>query len=70
MGLCAGGAAQGAEGGGEVFGEGLLGFLSQLFVAAGEIEDVDGGFAFGVDEGNLDVALVGAQGDSLKFRSG
>ena len=32
---------------------------------AGEVEDVDGGFAFGVDERDLDVALVGAEGEAI-----
>ncbi len=56
-------AAHGFEGGGEVFGEGLLGFVGELGVLAGEVEDVDGGFAFGVDERDLDVALVRAEGE-------
>ena len=50
--------AQGFEGGGEIFREGGLGIRGEFFVVAGEVEDVDGGFAFGVDERDLDVALV------------
>ena len=30
---------------------------------AGEIEDVDGGFAFYVDERDLDVAVMGTEGE-------
>jgi hypothetical protein len=30
---------------------------------ASEIEDIDGGFAFGVDERHFDVALAGAEGE-------
>ena len=29
---------------------------------AGEVEDIDSGFAFGVDERYLDIALVGTEG--------
>jgi len=58
-----GGAAQLVDGGGEVGGEGLLGCFSQLGALAGQVEDIDGGFAFGVDESYLDVALVKAEGD-------
>ena len=52
------GSADRFERGGEVGGEGLLGFFAEFGVVAGEVEDVDGGFAFGVDERHLDVALV------------
>jgi hypothetical protein len=55
--------AHSIEIGGEAGGQGFLLFFGQLGVMAGEIEDVDGGFAFGVDEGYRDVALVGAEGD-------
>ena len=58
------GRAHGFEGGGEVFGEGLLRFGREFFVAAGEVEDVDGGFAFGIDERDLDVALMSREGES------
>jgi hypothetical protein len=44
-GLAGGGSAHGGYGGGEVFGQGLLGFFGQLGGLAGEVEDVDGGFA-------------------------
>ena len=59
MWLGAGGGAELIDRGGEIGGEGLLGLGGELGALAGEIEDVDGGFAFGVDEGDLDVALVG-----------
>ena len=43
------GLAHGLEGGGEVCAEDFLGFSGELLAMAGEVEDVDGGFAFGVD---------------------
>ena len=43
----------------EARSENLLCLWSELFAVAGQVEDVNGGFAFGVDEGNLDVALHG-----------
>ena len=51
------------SGGGEVGGEGLLHLGGELGALAGQVEDVDGGFAFGVDEGDFDVALVGAESE-------
>jgi len=60
--LCGGG-AECVDGGGEVGGEGLPGVRGELGAALGEVEDVDGGFAFGVDERDLDVALVGVEGE-------
>ena len=41
--------AHGFEGAGEVGSEGLLDFFGELLFLAGEVEDVDGGFAFGVN---------------------
>ena len=38
--------------------------FAEFGALAGEVEDVDSGFAFGVDEGYLDVALVGAESES------
>ena len=55
-----GGGAHADECCGEVFGEGLLGLRLEFGFLLGEVEDVDGGFAFGVDQGYFDVALVGA----------
>jgi hypothetical protein len=43
-------------------GNGFVFALTALLLA-GQVEDVNGGFAFGVDEGYLDVALVGAEGE-------
>ena len=62
MTLCCG-AAHGGDGGSEVFGEGLPGGVGELGVLAGEVKDIDGGLALGVDEGYLDVALAGAEGE-------
>lgn len=55
--------SHGFEGFGEVFREGLLGFGREFFVVAGEVEDVNGGFAFRVDERDFDVALMGREGE-------
>jgi len=41
--------AHGFKGGGEAGGNTLLSFRGELFPVAGQVEDVDGGFAFGVD---------------------
>ena len=68
------------SGGERFFGEGfhegegegsLLGFV-EFGAVVGEVEDVDGDFAFGVDEGDFDVAVfVGeAEGDLAEQAGG
>src|SRR6476646_8938984 len=56
--LGAGGRAEFIESGGEVGGKCVLGVGGEFVAMAGEIENVDGGLAFGVDESDLDIALV------------
>ena len=41
----------------------MLCLLGEFGFLPGEVEDVDGGFAFCIDEGYFDVALVGAEGE-------
>src|SRR6266568_3182008 len=60
--LGAGGGAELVDSGGQVCGQDVLGFGGEFGALAGEVEDVDCGFAFGVDKGNLDVAFVCAEG--------
>ena len=50
--------AEGFYGLGEGGGEVVLLRRRQLFALRGEVEDVDGYFAFGVDERHFDVALA------------
>ena len=56
-----GGSAHGLEGGGEIGGKGTLNYVGEFLVVHCQVEDVDGGFAFGVDEGYLDVAFVSGE---------
>ena len=55
--------AQSVDGRGQAGGESLLGLGRQFGALAGEIEDVDGGLALGVDQGHLDIAVVCAEGE-------
>jgi len=57
--LACGGSTHFFKGCREARSENLLRLWSELFAVAGQVEDVNGGFAFGVNEGNLDVALHG-----------
>ena len=62
--LGAGGGAEFVEGGGEVGGKCVLGIGGQLVALAGQIEDVDRRFAFGIDQRDLNIALVIAERES------
>ena len=59
----ASGGAEFVEGGGEVGGKCVLGVGGEFVAMAGEIENVDSGLAFGIDESDLDIALVDAQSE-------
>ena len=60
-GLVGGWRAHRFKGCGQVCRERSLGIGRKLLIVAGEVENVDGGFAFRVDKSHFDVALMRAE---------